>query len=129
MQLIQGELATDHHGDEDSVISPWLHFQGLGLGPNIPVFLRTNGNVCNLNFTKKECEVYVNDIWNAKAEYEESIRLKNKLSGDEDEEADAENGVRDNKVHLADFFKIFLEVCWLYGSASSFYNTLIMLLL
>lgn len=106
----------NRYGDEDNLISPWLHFQGLGIGPNIPVYLRVNGNVCNLNFSKKECEIYVNDIWVAKAEFEEGLRRKNKAgrgeeAGDEaDEEEEFADSKRSNKVHLSDFFKIFLEV-------------------
>lgn len=112
-----GEIISadgNRFGDEDNVISPWMHFQGLGLGPSIPVYLRVNGNVCNLNFSKKECEIYVNDIWVAKAEFEAKLRLKNTANDDEgeEEEDDTDNPekVLNNKVHLSDFFKIFLEV-------------------
>lgn len=109
-----GELSAvgNRYGDEDNVISPWLHFQGLGIGPNIPVYLRVNGNVCNLNFSKKECEIYVNDIWVAKAEFEASLRLKNKDANPEDDEDDADSpeNMHNNKIHLSDYFKIFLEV-------------------
>lgn len=94
--------------------SPWLHFQGLGIGPNIPLFLRVNGNVCNLNFSKMECEMHVNDIWAAKLEYDEALHLKTAPSGEEDEEDEEEAAgrgtSRESRTHLADFFRIFLEV-------------------
>ena len=109
-----GELESTGvlHSDEDAIISPWLHFQGLGIGPNIPLYLRAHGNICNLNFSKKECEMYVNDIWLAKSEYEEDMRLSNKAGSEEGDEEENENldAARSNKIHLSDFFKIFLEV-------------------
>lgn len=108
-----GELleSAGRLGDEDKLVSPWLHFQGLGIGPSIPIYLRVNGNVCNLNFSKMECEVYVNDIWTAKKEYEEASSLKN-MSSEDDGDGDDDNveNVRNNKIHLSDYFKIFLEV-------------------
>ena len=102
----------NRYGDEDNVISPWMHFQGLGVGPSIPLYLRVNGNVCNLNFSKKECEIYVNDIWAAKAEFETKLRLKNTAKNEDDDEDDTDSpeNILNNKVHLSDFFKNFLEV-------------------
>jgi hypothetical protein len=102
-------IAT-RHGDEDTLVSPWLHFQGLGIAPNVPPYLRVNGNVCNLNITKMECEIYVNDIWQAKEEFEESLRLKNKMPDDDEDDTDSPENIRNNKVHLGDYFSIFLEV-------------------
>jgi hypothetical protein len=110
--FILGELIStgNRYGDEDNLISPWLHFQGLGIGPSIPLYLRVNGNVCNLNFSKKECEIYVNDIWVAKAEFEENLRLKNTPTDEEEDDDASQENIRSNKIHLSDFFKIFLEV-------------------
>ena len=58
-----------------------------------------------------ECEIFVNDIWAAKDDYEESLRLKNAHENeDEDDDNDSIENIRNNKIHLSDFFKIFLEV-------------------
>jgi len=108
-----GELVAtgSRQTTEDKLVSPWLHFQGLGIGPTIPMYLRVNGNVCNLNFSKMECEVYVNDIWAAKQEYEEELCKKNRPDGEDDDgDEDNQEIQRNNKIHLSDFFKIFLEV-------------------
>jgi hypothetical protein len=90
--------------------SPWTHFEGLGLGPEIPVYLRTTGKIQNMRYSKKETELYLNEIWIAKEQHEAHLqREKAKVSKAEYlEEPTISNG---GKIHLRDFYLIFLDVC------------------
>ena len=77
-----GGLAVDgndvRHDDAgvDDINSPWSHFDGLGLGKSVPEYLRTTGKIQNLNFSKRECEAYINDVWIAKANREKAVALQ-----------------------------------------------------
>ncbi len=69
-------------------------------------FLRISGKIQNLFFTKRETELYLNEIWSEKEEWEKSAT-----------EADIKalginSDVIEKKkhIHLSDFFEIFLEV-------------------
>jgi hypothetical protein len=101
-------------GDEDDLMdhfdSPWNHFEGLGISPDIPVYLRTTGKVQNLKYSKKETELYLNEIWIAKEQYEAHLqreRAKTAKANELLEEPTVANG---GKIHLRDFYLIFLEV-------------------
>lgn len=62
-----------------------------------------------MRYSKKETELYLNEIWIAKEQYEAHLqREKAKTSKSEYmEEPTISNG---GKIHLRDFYSIFLEV-------------------
>lgn len=95
--------------ESDTFDNPWSHFEGLGLGPEVPVYLRTTGKVQNLRYSKKETELFLNEIWIAKEQYEAHLqREKAKVSKSEYlEEPSVANG---GKIHLKDFYLVFLDV-------------------
>ena len=105
--------------ESDNFHSPWTHFEGLGLGPEIPVYLRTTGRIQNMRYSKKETELYLNEVWIAKEQYEAHLqREKAKTSKSEYmEEPTISNG---GKIHLRDFYSIFLEVIKLSSPSLSF---------
>ncbi len=93
--------------------SPWVHFQGLGLDPSIPPYLRVTGKVQNLSFSKGDTEMYINEIWIAKEEFEKRLEEKktsNVPESGEHDEFDPEN-TNAGKIHLKAFYPIYLEVC------------------
>jgi hypothetical protein len=105
--------SDDEDGDQ-KFESPWTHFQGLGLEPSVPSYLRVAGKVQNQRFSKKETEMHLNDVWIAKEAYEEEAmeELRSK-QGDVDidrVEGIDTSGVTPGKIHLKDFFSIYLEV-------------------
>lgn len=95
--------------EKDKFESPWTHFEGLGVGPEVPIYLRTTGKIQNLRYSKKETELFLNEIWIAKEQYEAHLqREKAKASKSEYmEEPTIANG---GKIHLKDFYMIFLDV-------------------
>jgi hypothetical protein len=95
--------------ESDTFDNPWSHFEGLGLGAEVPVYLRTTGKVQNLRYSKKETELFLNEIWIAKEQYEAHLqREKAKVSKSEYlEEPSVANG---GKIHLKDFYLVFLDV-------------------
>jgi hypothetical protein len=102
-------IVESEEADSETFDSPWSHFEGLGLGPEVPVYLRTTGKVQNLRYSKKETELFLNEIWIAKEQYEAHLqREKAKVSKSEylDEPTVANGG----KIHLKDFYLIFLDV-------------------
>ena len=109
-----GVVDSDDEGDE-KFESPWTHFQGLGLDPSVPSYLRVTGKVQNQCFSKKETEMHLNDVWIAKEAYEEEAlqELREKegdgLDLDRIEGIDT-SGVTPGKIHLKDFFSVYLEV-------------------
>ena len=87
----------------DRFESPWTHFDGLGFGSDVPAYLRTTGKVQNLRYSKRETEIYLNEIWIAKEEYEVQLqreKAKSSLQSDYLEEPTIANG---GKIHLKDF--------------------------
>lgn len=95
--------------ENENFESPWTHFEGLGLGSDIPIYLRTTGKIQNLRYSKKETELFLNEIWIAKEQYEAHLqREKAKTSKSEyTKEPTIANG---GKIHLKDFYMIFLDV-------------------
>ena len=109
-----GVVDSDDEGDE-KFESPWTHFQGLGLEPSVPSYLRVTGKVQNQCFSKKETEMHLNDVWIAKEAYEEEALQE--LRGKEGDGLDLDriegidtSGVTPGKIHLKDFFGVYLEV-------------------
>ncbi|CAE7559222.1 Tsnaxip1, partial [Symbiodinium microadriaticum] len=108
-----GVVESDDDEDE-KFESPWTHFQGLGLEPSVPSYLRVTGKVQNQCFSKKETEMHLNDVWIAKETYEEEAleELRGKNGGDmqvDRVEGIDTSGVTPGKIHLKDFFGIYLE--------------------
>ena len=69
----------------------------------MPSYLRISGKVQNLVFSKRETEIYVNEIWMAKEQYEQ--RMKPQSDSNDVSEDD-----EPPKVLLQEFFPIFLDV-------------------
>lgn len=111
---LAGVVDSDDEEEDEKFESPWTHFQGLGLEPSVPSYLRVTGKVQNQCFSKKETEMHLNDVWIAKEAYEEEAmeELRGK-QGDVDidrVEGIDTSGVTPGKIHLKDFFSIYLEV-------------------
>lgn len=111
-----GIVDENEDEDDEKFESPWTHFQGLGLESSVPSYLRCTGKVQNQCFSKKETEMHLNDIWIAKEAYEEEAMAE--LKGKEGDGVDIDliegidtSGVTPGKIHLKDFFSIYLEVC------------------
>ena len=60
-------------GTFDDVTSPWSHFDGKGYGKKVPEYLRSSGKIKNLNYSKRECEAHINEVWDAKAKRENAL--------------------------------------------------------
>lgn len=126
---IAGEIIFMPIDLDDKFISPWVHFQGQGLDPSIPPFLRVTGKVQNLCYSKGETEAFTNEIWTAKEIFENNVHEKSesKLSKSNNNNSSSNNNIVDDsegvietedfspnsnqgKIQLKDYFPIFLEV-------------------
>ena len=54
--------------EDHAFVSPWTHFEGKGMDPSIPPYLRTVGLVQNVYLSKRDTEMVINDIWIAREE-------------------------------------------------------------
>ena len=87
-------LKEDQITPEDTAfVSPWTHFEGLGLDESIPVYLRHNGLVQNIMLSKRDTEMIINDMWVAREE----------MVVDEEAKATAEN----KPINLMPFDQFF----------------------
>jgi hypothetical protein len=65
----------------DKSTSPWSHFDALGYGKDVPEYLKSTGKIQNLNFSKRECEGWINDIWDTKEARENAVKKKREEEG------------------------------------------------
>ncbi|XP_028172714.1 translin-associated factor X-interacting protein 1-like isoform X2 [Ostrinia furnacalis] len=52
------------------------HFDGLGMDPMIPPYLRYEGKVRNLRLSRREISVIINDIWLGKLEHGQGLSMQ-----------------------------------------------------
>ncbi|KAL0820045.1 hypothetical protein ABMA28_006003 [Loxostege sticticalis] len=52
------------------------HFDGLGMDPMIPPYLRYEGKVRNLRLSRREVSVIINDIWLGKLEHGQGMSMQ-----------------------------------------------------
>jgi len=80
-QLDEGKTANvtakeDENIEAEVYVPDGNYFQGRGMGPDVPEFLKYNGAIRNWRLSKRECERTVNDIWIGKEEYQEENEVK-----------------------------------------------------
>ena len=75
--LDRSTMEEDKITPEDrAFVSPWTHFEGLGLDPSLPPYLRANGYVQNIMLSKRDTEMIINDIWVAREKLVEEAEAK-----------------------------------------------------
>ena len=77
-QLDEGKISVtareDNNVEMEVFVPDGNYFNGLGLGHEVPDFLKYEGALRNWRLSKRECERTVNDIWIGKEVYQVSGR-------------------------------------------------------
>ncbi|KAJ3409579.1 Translin-associated factor X-interacting protein 1 [Chytridiales sp. JEL 0842] len=60
----------------DSSISEIKYFMGLGLGSDVPKYLRFKGKIPNRRLSKKDCCLLIEDTWSAKTLHDSTLKQK-----------------------------------------------------
>lgn len=77
---LPSSVNVDFIAGEDGVIpaaeefrSPWAHFDGHGYAEAVPSYLKFHGKLQNLYLSKKEIMRTLQEIWEAKAGYDQHV--------------------------------------------------------
>ncbi|KAJ3101765.1 Translin-associated factor X-interacting protein 1 [Phlyctochytrium planicorne] len=76
----KGDQHAKDEKEERTTSSDTKFFVGLGIGTEVPKFLRYKGKIPNRKLAKKDCIQLVNDTWKAKTLHEMSQKKQIKIS-------------------------------------------------